>query len=316
MLHIQRIDSFDLPELAPYRTLRYQFAHRDLGIFVAEGEKVVRRLIESRLPVVSLMLPEKWLPDFQQHLARRAEDITVFVGTKELLEQLTGFTMYQGVLAVGKVPPQPSLGDVLHDSPRPLLLLAADELSNAQNMGVLVRNCAAFAAHALLVGETCCSPFLRRAVRASMGTVFNLPVIEVGNDLPTNRGQRRLKARTDTPDEEAAMPDAASEPEPPRVGGQGLAETIRQLRQHGVRCIAAHPHTDKRTLPQADFRGDCCLVLGSEGQGINPAVLEQCDEAVAVPMPPDVDSLNVGSASAVFLYEAARQRGTMARAAW
>lgn len=317
MLHIQRIDSFDLPELAPYRTLRYQFAHRDQGIFVAEGEKVVRRLIESRLPVVSLMLPEKWLPDFQQHLARRVEDITVFVGAKELLEQLTGFTMYQGVLAVGKVPPQPSLETVLQAGSRPLLLLAADELSNAQNMGVLVRNCAAFAANALLVGETCCSPFLRRAVRASMGTVFTLPVIEVGNELLSHRGQRRQKARPELQDENGErMEAAARDPAPPPVGADGLAETIRQLRTHGVRCIAAHPHTDKRTLPQADFRGDCCIVLGSEGQGINPAVLEQCDEAVAVPMPPDVDSLNVGSASAVFLYEAARQRGTMARADW
>ena len=311
MLHIQPIDSFDLPELAPYRTLRYQFEHRAQGIFVAEGEKVVRRLIESRLPVLSVMLPEKWLEDFQRHLAGRVEDIRVFVGAKDLLEQLTGFTMYQGVLAVGKVPSPPSLETILETSPRPLLLVAADELSNAQNMGVLVRNCAAFAAHALLAGETCCSPFLRRAVRASMGTVFNLPVIEVGSDLPTNRSSRRLEARSQLRNAECGMRNPTQEAESLQVGCGGLADTLRQLRLHGVRCIAAHPHTDRRTLPQADFTGDCCIVLGSEGQGINPVVLEQCDEAVAIPMPPEVDSLNVGSASAVFLYEAARQRGQM-----
>lgn len=269
MLHIQRIDSFDLPELAPYRTLRYQFEHRQQGIFVAEGEKVVRRLIESKLEVVSVMLPAKWLPDFEQCLAHRTEDIRVFVGEKELLERLTGFSMYQGVLAVGKVPSQPSLDTILQSRPRPWLFLAADELANAQNMGVLVRNCAAFAADAMLVGETCCSPFLRRAVRASMGTVFYLPLLE----LPS------------------------------------LAGTLRQLRALGIRCIAAHPHTDRRTLPQADFTGSCCIVLGSEGQGLSAAVLAECDEAVAIPMPPHVDSLNVGSASAVFLYEAVRQRG-------
>jgi tRNA G18 (ribose-2'-O)-methylase SpoU len=61
-------------------------------------------------------------------------------------------------------------------------------------------------------------------------------------------------------------------------------------------------------LSQADFSGDCCLVFGSEGAGISPAVLEACDEAVAIPMPPAVDSLNVGAAAAVFLYEVARQR--------
>jgi TrmH family RNA methyltransferase len=75
-----------------------------------------------------------------------------------------------------------------------------------------------------------------------------------------------------------------------------------------VHCIAAHPHTDQRTLSQADFSRDCCVVFGAEGTGISPAVLAACDEAVAIPMPPSVDSLNVASAAAVFLYEAQRQR--------
>jgi tRNA G18 (ribose-2'-O)-methylase SpoU len=238
---------------------------------VAEGEKVVRRLIESRLAVESVMLPEKWLPEFERLLAPRTEDIRVFVGAKELLEQLTGFTMYQGVLAVGRVPAQPSLETLLQTSPRPVLLLAADQLANAQNMGVLVRNCATFGAHALLVGETCCSPFLRRSVRASMGAVFSLPVLEVAT----------------------------------------LAETLARLRAGRIRCIAAHPHTDGRTVSRADFTRDCCIVLGSEGHGLSSKVLAACDEAAAIPMPPEVDSLNVGSASAMFLYEAAQQRGRM-----
>ena len=83
---------------------------------------------------------------------------------------------------------------------------------------------------------------------------------------------------------------------------------MKELRARGVRCIAAHPHTDKKFLSQADFSGDCCIVFGSEGDGIPPAVLEACDEAVAIPMPPAVDSLNVGAAAAVFLYEVARQQ--------
>ena len=65
---------------------------------------------------------------------------------------------------------------------------------------------------------------------------------------------------------------------------------------------------DGQTLAQADFTGDCCLVFGSEGDGISEAVLESCDEAVAIPMPPTIDSLNVGAAAAVFLYEVQRQR--------
>ena len=87
--------------------------------------------------------------------------------------------------------------------------------------------------------------------------------------------------------------------------GQITSEVV-----HGDRDIAAHPHTDQKFLSQANLSDDCCLVFGSEGYGLSPAVLAACDDTVAIPMPPKVDSLNVGSAAAVFLYEANRQRGT------
>lgn len=269
MVRVQPIASLDLPELAPYRSMRWQYEHRQQGIFVAEGEKVVRRLLESDLGVLSLLLPEKWLALYEPLLARRSEEIVVYTAEKELLEQMVGYSMYQGVLALGKVPRLFAVEEILADFPKPLLLLAADEIALAENLGGLVRNCAAFGVQALLVGETSCSPFLRRAVRSSMGAIFKMPVIETAN----------------------------------------LVESIHQLRRGGVRCIAAHPHAEEKMLSQADFTRDCCIVVGSEGKGISPAVLEACDEAVVIPMRSEVDSLNVGTAGAVFLYEAARQRG-------
>ncbi len=265
----QKIESFDLPELQPYRTMRRQHEHRKQGIFVAEGEKVVRRLLESRFSVVSVLLPEKWLSELDPLLQARPEEIRVFVAEKALLETLTGFSMYQGLLAVGKVPPLPTLEEVVARSPQPRLLVAAEGLSSAENLGSLVRNSAAFNAQALIIGETCSSPFLRRAVRSSMGSIFHMPIVETTS----------------------------------------LTQALADLRARGIRCIAAHPHADGRTLGQADFRGDCCIVFGSEGYGISPAVLAACDEAAAIPMPETVDSLNVGSAAAVFLYEVNRQRG-------
>ena len=265
---VQKIESFDLPELQPYRTMRRQREQRQQGIFVAEGEKVVRRLLESKLTVVSALLPEKWLRELEPLLQARPEEVSVFVAEKGLLETLTGFSMYQGLLAVGKVPPPVSLDEILARSARPRLLVAADGLSNAENLGALVRNSAAFGVQALLVGETCCSPFLRRAVRSSMGAIFQLPILETAS----------------------------------------LAGVLRELREKGIRCIAADAHAESRILSQANFAEDCCIVFGSEGYGLSSAVLAACDEAVAVPMPPTVDSLNVGSAAAVFLYEASRQR--------
>ncbi len=286
MFRVEKTSSFDSPELRPYATMRRPAAHESQGIFVAEGTKVVRRLLESHFAVASVVLPEKWLEDFRPLLEARPEPITVYLAEKKFLESLVGFSMFQGVLAVGKIPPPASLDDILSKNRKPLLLVAVDALTNAENLGALVRNCVAFGVQALIIGETSSSPFLRRAVRNSMGTIFQLPVIELAK-----LGLRhRFKTK-------------------PHTTKQTLAECLKELRNSGVRCIAAHPHTDKKILSQADFSSDCCIIFGSEGDGISPAVLESCDEAVAIPMPPTVDSLNVGAAAAVFLYEVSRQRG-------
>ncbi|MGA9778656.1 MAG: TrmH family RNA methyltransferase [Limisphaerales bacterium] len=286
MFRIEKISSFDLPELQPYATMKRPLEHERQGIFVAEGTKVVRRLLQSPFTVVSVVLPDKWLDDFRPLLEGRTEPITVYLADKKLLETLTGFSMFQGVLAVGKIPPPASLDEILSKNQKPLLLAAVDGLTNAENLGALVRNCVAFGVQALIVGETSSSPFLRRAVRNSMGTILQLSVIELAK-----LGQRHKFATK------------------PHVTKSTLVEFLKELRRRGVRCIAAHPHTDKKFLSQTDFSGDCCLVFGSEGDGITPAVLAACDKAVAIPMPPTVDSLNVGAAAAVFLYEVARQRG-------
>ena len=317
-LNIQKISSFDSPELRPYATMKRPLEHERQGIFVAEGVKVVRRLLESRFTVASVVLPEKWLDEFRPLIEARPEQITVYLAEKKFLEGLVGFSMFQGVLAVGKIPPRVSLDDILRVSSRPRLFTAVDALTNAENLGALVRNCVAFGVQALLVGETSSSPFLRRAVRNSMGAIFQLPVIELGRDaLP-----RVLADRQVGPTQSKIPPT--------------LAQTLRELRARGVRCVAAHPHAESwnssfslpstastpphdklklelqhKTIFRTDFSDDCCVVFGSEGYGLSAPVLEACDEAVAIPMSPAVDSLNVGAAAAVFLYEINRQREKM-----
>lgn len=248
--------------------MRQQEDHWRQRLFVAEGEKVVRRLLESDLGVVSVLVPPGWLEALHPLIERRPEAVKVFTAEKRLLEHLTGFTMYQGLMAVGRIPAAPRLEEVLTTAAAPRLLVAVDGLTNAENLGALVRNCVAFHTHALLVAPTSSHPYLRRAVRASMGTVFHLPVVDV--------------------------PD--------------LADALLALRGAGVRCVAAHPHVEGCVLAETDFTRDVCLVFGSEGYGLSPAVLAACDACAAVPMPPTVDSLNVGAAAAVFLYEANRQR--------
>ena len=270
MLRIEKISSLDLPELAPYRSLKRSAEHAALGIFVVEGDKVLHRLLESDFTIVSVLLIEERRAEFEPLLRARPEkNLPVYICDKPVMAELVGFEMYQGVLAIAKVPAPTTLEHILATSPHTHFFVAMDGLANAENVGALMRNCVALGVQALIAGETCSSLFLRRTVRNSMGALFKLPVLESKN----------------------------------------LAETLRELRAKGIRCIAAHPRPDKKTLSHADFSGDCCVVFGSEGHGISPAVLAACDEAVVIPMANEVDSLNVSAAAAIFLYEVNRQRG-------
>ncbi len=268
MLKTQEITSFDLPDLGPYLTMRRHQEHRDRRIFVAEGVKVVRRLLESDLGVVSVVLSETWLDRLRELLEARPEPVLpVFLGEKKLVEELAGFSMFQGVLAVGQLPDEPSLTEI-GSLPSPRCLVALDGLANSENIGGVVRCCGAFGVQGLLVGETCSSPYLRRAVRCGMGVIFRLPTLESSD----------------------------------------LVHSLDQLRRMGVQVIAAHPRSDLSAPTEANLASDCCLVFGSEGYGIRPEVLAVCDQAVTIPMPPQVDSLNVTHAAAALLYESSRQR--------
>src|SRR2546425_8321029 len=104
MLTVHKIESLDLPQLAPYRTMRQQAEHRRQQIFVAEGEKVVRRLLESRFTGGSLLLPEKRLKIFEPILKTRPEEIDGYVGEKKVLEEVTRFSIYPGLPGMGRNP--------------------------------------------------------------------------------------------------------------------------------------------------------------------------------------------------------------------
>ncbi len=267
-LNIETIKSLDAPELEVYRTLRRPEEHERAGVLVATNVKVLQRLLASRFRIVSVLLTPTWLERLEPRLRARSEDFRVYIGEQALLETITGYQLHQGALAVAKIPPQPGFESLLGAAPRPLLLAAVEGIANAENLGSLVRSCAAFGVSFLIVGETCGSPFQRRAVSGSMGAIFEQPVAQVNN----------------------------------------LVATLMNLRKQGIRCLAAHPRPGSNRLSSEDFRGDCCLVFGAEGPGLSAEALAACDGTVAIPMPSHMNSLNVAAAAAVFLYEASRQR--------
>ena len=276
MFRIEKISAPDAPELAPYRAMRRSAEHEAQGIFIAEGEKVTRRLLESRFTVVSLVLPEKHLENFRPLLEARPETVTVYLVEKELLETITGFSLFQGVMAVGQIPLPASLDDILQKSPAPSsleattrqgskLLVAVDELANAENLGALVRNCVAFGVHGLIVGETSTSPFLRRSVRNSMGTIFQLPVweIKMANDA--------VQLRRDTPPQIFAGTDvkrfartrrplhrrASARERKSFVAGKFFRRLLHRLRQRRQWYFQNHPRSVRRMRgdPDGERRG-------------------------------------------------------------
>lgn len=273
-LHLTPLTEARAEDLALFATLRRRRDLERSARFVAEGLRVVERLLESDFGLEALLVTEKRLERLGPLLSARdarglGDPVQVLLARdRDAIEAVIGFGCRDGVKAVGRVLAPWSLARLLALPERPRLLLALDGLNNAENLGVVVRNAAGLGAQGLIVGETACSPFLTRAIGTSMGTVFGLPVVE---DVP-------------------------------------LGTALAALRAAGVRVVAAHPHADGRTLAQARLEGDVCVVLGGEGFGISEPVLAACDEAVAIPMAHGVDSLNVASAAAVFLHETRRRQ--------
>jgi tRNA G18 (ribose-2'-O)-methylase SpoU len=201
----------------------------------------------------------------------RSADFRIYIATKALVENVVGFNLHQGLMAVAECPPEPSLDELVNRSNGRAaegLYVALDGLVNSENVGVVVRNAAAFEVDGIICGESSSSPYLRRAVRTSMGAVFSMSVFH-----------------------------------PPSLG-----ELLTRLREgSGMRVLAADASAGSSAW-ETDLRGRLCIVLGNEGEGISPAIREVCDGAVAIPMGGGTDSLNVGSASAALLSEIRRQR--------
>jgi tRNA G18 (ribose-2'-O)-methylase SpoU len=263
------IGSFDQDSLEPYRTLRRTAEHLAQGIFVAEGGKVVRRLFESALEIRSILMTAEWLEPFRKDLEKRPEPVTVFRASEQLMAGIVGFQFHRGIMAVAKVPAAIPLDSACSDEARPRLFVALDGLTNAENTGVIARNCAACGVQALIKGETSADPYLRRAVRNSMGTVFRLPVI-----------------RSDH-----------------------LSASLKSLHdEHGFLIVAAHPRPGSASLHEIDLTGDVCLVFGHEDKGVSEKIVAACTQTAIIPMAAGIDSFNVASACAIALYEACRQR--------
>jgi tRNA G18 (ribose-2'-O)-methylase SpoU len=175
---IHPINSLDDPLLEPYRNMKDRELARFDARFIAEGENVVRRLLNSRIAVESLLLSRRKVEAIAP-IVNPA--IPIFSATDDVIEKVIGFEFHSGVLACGIRPPSLQLSAILPPPPAKVRVVACQQITNTENVGSLIRIAAAFGASALLLGESCCDPFFRQSVRVSMGTIFSLPLVRSEN---------------------------------------------------------------------------------------------------------------------------------------
>src|SRR5688572_5871379 len=174
------VDSLDDPRVAHSRGLKDRDLARRGDLFIAEGDYVVRRLLASDYPTVSLLLSKRKVEKVAPLVP---PDVPVYVGDDALIRQVLGFKFHTGVIAVGRRLPGPSLEQVFEGRGGPMTVVVCPEVSNTDNMGALIRISAAFGADAMVLGERCHDPFWRQSVRVSMGTVFSMPLVRSENLL-------------------------------------------------------------------------------------------------------------------------------------
>jgi tRNA G18 (ribose-2'-O)-methylase SpoU len=181
------VDTLDDPRIAHYRGLKDRDLARRGDLFIAEGDYVVRRLLASAFPTVSVLLSRRRV---EHILPLVPSDVPVYVGEDALIKQVLGFKFHTGVIAVGRRLPSPSLGQVFEGRDGPMTVVVCPEIANSDNMGSIIRISAAFGADAMVLGERCHDPFWRQSVRVSMGAVFTLPLVRSENLLEDLRAMR------------------------------------------------------------------------------------------------------------------------------
>ena len=276
-MRINRLDTLDDPRLDQFARLTdLQLRSRiepEKGIFIAETVEVIGRVVRGGGVPVAMLSEEHHLPQIEGLLAELEaanSAFELFVLPHEEVRKLTGFELNRGALCAFRRPPEPTVAEVCADAS---LVAVLEDIRNHTNVGAAFRSAAAMGVDAVLVTPACYDPLYRRALRVSMGTVFQVPWARIGSD----------------PHDWSAM-------------------GVPQLRGLGFTVAAMGLGDDSIPLddPRLKECGKLALVFGTEGDGLAPSTLAVCDFQVRIPMSHGVDSLNVAASSAVAFWELRR----------
>ena len=276
MMNVIEIQDFEAPELDVYaRLTENQLVNRAdpaKGMFIAESPKVIMRALDAGCVPVSVLMEKRQLKAEGEALeavrmcSSKNKEFPVYVAEFEVLTKLTGFQLTRGMLCAMYRPKLQTPQEICRDARRIAVL---ENVVNPTNVGAIFRSAAALNMDAVLLTPACSDPLYRRAIRVSMGTVFQIPWTYIGEkaaDWPNDMGQLR------------------------QMGFQTVAMALRED-SLGI---------DDKRLHAVD---KLAILLGTEGEGLADETLAQCDYTVRIPMSHGVDSLNVAAASAVAFYE-------------
>lgn len=260
-------DVADLPEYSRLTDVRLRRRlEPERGLYLAESLAVIRRAVAAGHEPISFLTAPRWLPELADVFARvgagEAGPVPVYVAEEAELERITGFHLHRSPLAAMHRPPLSTLEHVLRGADRVAVL---EGIVDHTNVGAVFRSAAALGVGAVLITPDCADPLYRRAIRVSMGAVFQVPWTRID---PWPAGLQTLRAR-------------------------GYTTAALALRE------------DARALPEFPLPDKLALILGTEGHGLAPATIAGADVAVRIPMSSGVDSLNVAAAAAVAFYATA-----------
>jgi tRNA G18 (ribose-2'-O)-methylase SpoU len=243
---------------------------RGESIFVTEGRSLTERLLASRYEAEAVLCAAQHAEEFAAKAAGRCP---VYSAPERLLMEIVGFNFHLGVMGAGRRGTPATLDDLMTrlDPVRPITLAICPEVTKPENLGLVFRSAAALGIDGVLLGRLCCDPFSRRALRVSMGGLFRVPWGQV-SDVP------------------AAF------------------QVLH--RRWGVELAATVLDPAAERIDQIRWPARLGLVFGSEYDGLRHHWLELCQRRVTIPMQPGTDSLNLGVAAGIFLYEANRRERT------
>ncbi len=271
MSNIIEITDFEAPELDVYaRLTEVQLLNRhepEKGLFIAESPKVIERALDAGYEPVSCLVERKHVAGQAKDIIARCGEIPVYTAEFEVLTKLTGFQLTRGMLCAMRRPKLPSVEEVC-DGARRIAIL--ENVMNPTNVGAIFRSAAALNIDGVLLTSQCSNPLYRRAVRVSMGTVFQIPwtYIEGDSNEWSESGIQYLHKL-------------------------GFMTAAMALSDNSIRI------DDSRLMAEEKL----AIVLGTEGDGLAPCTISNCDYTVRIPMSHGVDSLNVAAASAVAFWQ-------------